>query len=582
MDERTVSSEVIANIVDGLVSSIRGNEDQYGMRSSAVRHFVNRCKSLLHRQDYTLETSFWNSVVLRLIESEYHPPSTAPAILSHVLDLSGREQKPAQDAGPEIQSGLMAGHSAASFGLLHQILECYCHLGDAVGAVRTFKRIHYWVDEYRQIARSKVAVEFIGESSPTEAIDENGMDRVGYQIPHSTLAAFLDLLTDAKEYEVGNLLLSSRDVDGEPRLYESAVLQPALLRFASMTSNSELVKVVTNYMALQSNVFSDEALIAILHCQIRLGNWPEVDKLFYHLANERKLQVEALDIMTLAGTIIRLQQAMESGTSNQVQLSQARGMLKLLLRGTHRPKPHPSQPRDYSQVRLLHQCNRILASVPELIQSTVSWSGIQNVQAHAAVPIPARAFNVLLDAIVEVYGSERGKAMFEAWCWVRKEHKTDVKEIKGEATPLIDEEYTVAREKVVQSNQQTVRTVLRPLVSTQQASRASLRRVKSGIPSTGNADFEQQRPGSVSGRQETSSHDMQLPVSFCENSTSDLCQTGQDPTEAVLEWGVEKYREMGLTDSEIKVLVPASSCSETRGTSHNSQTAKPTYDDEIW
>lgn len=570
MDERTVSSEVVANIVDGLLGSIRDSEDQYGMRSSAVRHFVNRCKSLLDRQDYTLETGFWNSVVLRLIESGYHPPSSAAGILFRVLDLSGREQKPGQEAGPENQSGLMAGHSAASFGLLHQILECYCQLGDAIGAVRTFKRIQNWTNDKRQSAQSEVTVGF-----------ENDMARVGYQIPHSTLAAFLDLLTDAKEYDMGNQLLSSTDVDGVPRLYESTVLQPALLRFASVTSNSELIKAVSECMASQANGFSDEVIKAILHCQIRLRNWPEVDKLFDRLANERRLQVEALDIMTLAGTVIRLQQATKSGTSNQVQLSQAQGMLILLLRGKYRPKPDPSQPRDYSQVRLLNQCKRILASVPGLIQSTAFWVGIQNVQAHAAVPIPASAFNVLLDAIVEVYGCERGKAMFDAWCLVRNGNKVDVKGIEGEAAPLIAEEHTDAQERVVISNQQTVRIVLQPLLTTQQASRGSLRGGKSDVPSRAKADIEEDRPGSMPRGQENASQDAHMPMSLQERSTSDLCQAGQDPTEPLLEWGIEKYREMGLTDFEIKVLVPVSFPTKKRGTSQNSQTGMPTHDEDI-
>jgi len=544
MDERTVSSEVIANIVDGLVASIRVNADHHGMRSSTVRHFVNQCKSLLDRQDYALETGFWNLVVLRLIESEYYPPSSAPAILSRVLDLSGGDRKPSDKASPknpETQSEPVVGHSAASFGLLHQILDYYCHLGDALGAVRTFKRIQNWTNDDRKRAQTEISVRFDWKSDPSEATEENDIAPIGYQIPQSTLAAFLNLLTDAKEYAMGNLLLSSEGVHGPiitPRLYESPTLQPALLRFASGTSNSELVKAVTDCMASQSNVFSEEALKAILHCQIKVANWPEVDKLFNHLANKRRLQVDGVDIMTLAGTIIRLQRATKSGENNQIQLSQAQGMLKLLLRGNYRPKPDPSQPRDYSQLRLLNQCNRILASVPELVQSSDSWTGNHELQAQAPVPIPARAFNILLDAVVEVHGCERGKAMVDAWCLVRRDNNPDVdtnfvkedrdveEPIDGGPTSRIAEEYMDGQERIVAIDQQTIRTVLQPLVSTRVTNRGSY------------------------------------------------------PTESLLEWGAEKYRELGLNDSEINTLIPTYFLTKKRGVSQISQTVAPANDDD--
>ena len=547
MNERTVSSEVIANIVDGLVASIRDNADEHGMRSSTVRHFVSQCKSFLDRQHYNVEVRFWNSVVLRLIDSEYCPPSSAPGILTRVLDLCGKYPNPSHKASPENpenQSELMMHHSVASFGLLHQVLDNYCHLGDALGAVRTFKRIQNWTNDNHKRAQREVAVGLDGKRKIIEPNEVDDMATIGYLIPQSTLAAFLNLLTDAKEYAMGNLLLSSEGANVPvipPRLYGSPTLQPALLRFASVTSNSGLIMAITDCMASQLSRFSEEALKAILHCQIRLGNWPEVDKLFIHLANQRRLQVEGLDIMTLAGTVIRLQQATKSGESNQIQLSQAQGMLKLLLRGKYRPKPDPSQPRDYSQLRLLNQCNRILASVPELVQSTISWTGTQAEQANAPVPIPARAFNVLLDAIVEVYGCGRGKAMVDEWCLVRMNSKTAVKldDVMGEesyaeepimrrATSLMAGKYTLEPEKVVALNQQTIRTVLQPLLSTQQAKRDS------------------------------------------------------NPTEPLLEWGANKYRELGLTDAEIKTLIPISFLTRTAGILRISQNAAPANGEDLW
>lgn len=580
MEERTLSSEVIANIVDGLLGSIRDNGDHYGMRSSAVRHFINRCKFLLDRQGSNSETGFWNSVVLRLIESDHYPPASAPGILYRILDLSGREQKPVQEAGPEHQSKLIVGHSGASFGLLHQILDEFCRLGDAIGAIRTFQRIQNWASDNRQHAQREGTTGSDGKSEPTEANEENATATAGYPIPQSTVAAFLDLLTDAKEYDVGNLLLSSENVDVpfiEPRSYESSVLQPALLRFATATSNAELLKDVINRMASQSDIFSEEALRTILQCQIKLGNWPEVDKLFKHLANERGLRVEPLDIMTLAGTIIRLQQVVGAGKSTQAQLSQAQGMLKLLLRGAYRPEPDPSQPRDFSQLRSLTQCNRILASVPELEQSTASWTVMQNVQAHAPVSIPTKAFNTLLDAIVEAYGCDRGRAMFDTWCLVRKEKGIDENEsITSVATPSTTGELPHGQEKPVIPNQQTVRTVLQPILRTQKASPGSLWRAKLDVSNGEKSDRELHLPGSRSDGQEGGTLDLPPTASVNQTSVSELGPPGDDPTETLVEWGIEKYREIGLADSEIKILVPGSFHTRKRGASRISKAATPT------
>ena len=575
MDERTVSSEVVANILDGLVSFIRHEDDKSGLRPTAVRHYINTCKSLLDRQDSALDPTFYESIVFRLLEYDYYPPATMPKVLNRILDLSKREPKDIRGIQEMHGDEIVVDHSAASVGLLQQVLDAYCRLGDVVNALRTFRRLQNWIQDNRRRAQ----MELLRSSAVlSDSVNLDGNDEISgisYQIPSSTLAAFLDLLTDAQEYDTEKLLLYSAEAGGPAipaHLYDSSTLQPSLLKFATATGDSRLLDTVTTSMVSNMETFPEHALRSILHCQIKLYKWSEVDELLSYLTKERSLKINAYDIMFLAGTVLRLLAGKPNSKTSPTQLRRAQAMLlKVLYSDAYRTLPDPSQIRDFSEVREINQCSRILSQVPALQHAMALPVNDEEIsgQTHAPVAIPVNAFNVLLKAVVETSGSESGRAIFEMWCNIPAPMGSGAEQ--HEEGVMSTQHRLNMQERVVTPDLQTVRVIIEPLQRSQSSTLPSVGR-RQPTPSEESALVEQDPAISVQskpGEEHTEQADGMASV--LKRLNWDLSPAHQESEQALIDWGISKYRQMGLSDAEIDVIIPGSRCVTVETTDKNDE-----------
>ncbi|MCJ1432456.1 hypothetical protein MMC27_001812 [Xylographa pallens] len=552
LNERTVSSEVIAAVAEGLVSVIRGPGSRSGLSSSAVRFHINICKALLECQTAGSMHTFWNSILFRLIAFDYQSPETLPGVLNRLLDIApSNAERPRTTEGGDIEDS--ADHRGASFGLLHQTLDTYIRLGDINGALRTFRRLQNWIDATRVQTVQVFWRDY--ESMPerdqsNETTDIAGLD---YEIPHSTLASFLDLVRTAREYELGRWLLYSNEVDGPvipPALYQSAVLQPALLRFASASADSGLMRRVTQSMTLAGKVYTVEILRTILQCQMRSGRLKDVDELLIYLTTERELPIRAYDITVLAATVLSLENSAITSEESHRSLRQVQSMLERVLSGAYQPKRNFSQQRDYSSERQINQLCRIFASVPGALNATTQKLIQQSGQSHAPVRVETDAFNVLLDAVVDAFGSHAGKGLYDRWCEIPDEPLVFHESASDDdPIPLVDDRL-LPSEKVVVPNIATIHIILRPLLRSLQSNEVVS--LQSEIRPAKDSQEESQSIVSVEREEgEQSVHSW---------NTISLPNKTQSPqtTEMLLAWGAATYRRLGLSTSEINVAIPGS------------------------
>ena len=558
MPQRTVSSEVVAAIANAVIDTTRGVEDQSGLSSGAVRDHVQKCKALLARQSSSLKQEFWNAIFLRMLSSDYYPPDSLPHVVTRILDLTKRDHKGSNILHSGIQGDTL-DHPIATLGVLHQILFAHSRRGDLNAALSTFGRLQTWVDDNRR----NVLTEFWNDfDSMPEMSDHNGaceLDGVLYQLPELTLAAFLDLITSTKEYDLGKWLLYSDEVDGPiiPRSsYSSYVLQPALLRFASATSDSTLLRLVTENMTIRSQGFSEDLLRTILHCQIKLRRWTEVADLFTHLTSMRKLPIEALDIMVLAGEVLKLEHMDSFPEIKKLHLRQTQQMLESVLRGAYPTPTAPWQPRDISPVRQFNQSCRVLASVPGSLQRLAQEYIAQSGQSHAPVPIPTSAFNALLDVVVETLGSGRGKALFDLWCRAPRKPAPRTEEPLQGIGDLLTIDVLDKQEKIVTPNLQTIHVILHPVLKSQQYRQVLARLAKSeGAGMTGKKNAvsytEPKQHNDTSKVTETITIARELQFYR-------LAIQKEEFEEELLKWGILMYKEMGLSKSEINMMIPGS------------------------
>ncbi|MCJ1305106.1 hypothetical protein MMC08_007920 [Hypocenomyce scalaris] len=481
MGPRTISSEVIAALIDGLVNLVRPVSEIHGKTPVLVWENINTCKKILERERFGLASNSWNSIILRLVESQAFNSEAEPAMLERILDFAPTYQQELEASNSPAAPGssaqaYVAEQSAASLGLLHRTLDAFACQGDLLGALRTLKRLQSLVDANR----IKLIKEFKGqmedrirngdEDNPASAGEYKSADVPGFhpQVPFSTLAVFLDLVTDARLVEVGKWLLYADDIDGRlipSNYYRIKSLQPALLRFATATADLGLFSRVARDM---KSPLPESHLRALLHCQIGLGKWDAVEDFFKYGKFWRNIEWGVTDVMVVARSYLRLERSDE--LESRVARTSAYSLLQDLLQGKYNLPHIPSQERNFSRERLLNQISRIFKTVPGGLAKLASMFPVDTGQAHATISIPVDAFNILLEGVVETYGSLAGRKLWHWWCRKPKTSKTQGSDDVNAPRKRV----WVAgagSEQVVTPNLKTLRLLLRPAVEVSEEAR---------------------------------------------------------------------------------------------------------------
>ena len=454
MGPRTVSREVILALMDALSSAFDPYE--YGQSARNVPAIttlsMSACRTLLGIKALGLQENFINKSIINVVESGVVDLAATPRGLEHVLEMSPtyRRQTKSQEHIHE------AEYSAASIGLLHMALYAYSRQSNVKGALRVFHKLHSLVDtnHRRRIAEFAEGLKrgHRFDEHNDENIDENLNDTIFTEVPVYILASFLDLVTDAGLYELGNWILFSNDVDGPmipTSFYSEEALKPALLRFAEATGNGELFSNISEHLVPP---LSKAVLRILLHCQITSDKWDAAEEVLRHLQREADGALIAKDTMVLARAILRSE--MNSSASHQSG-SRAYILLQDLLQGKLLPARNLSSVRDYSEYRLLTQISRILHSLPGSLGQMPTHAFSQLGRANAPIEIPTEAFNILLEGVVEAYGSIAGRKLWTQWCHPFAESYT-----LAPSRALL---YLGDDKKVVTPSLQTLRVIMRPL-----------------------------------------------------------------------------------------------------------------------
>ena len=463
MGTRTISSEVIAAIIDGLLSTVQARRGSHDNSVAGALQCIGTCKDFLDRKNCGLYPNTWNSVVVRMTNILASEPISRPDLMEQLLILvpAYLQERHAINYPPpgSLSPNYVINESAAGLGLLHRTLQAYSQEGNLQGALRTFRRMQRLVDTNRAASMERFLNE-VEQLSPCLGNDvdsitrEQILDVPGFylEIPDYTLAAFLNLLTDSKLYDLGRWLIYANDVDGptiSPELYASPLLQPALLRFATATADADLAIKITE--RLQAPL-SEHLLRTLLHSQIALSKWASVEELLSTLTMEKSHRLTASDVTAVAKVILEIEsQSLQNPTKSE-SLIRPTELLQNILRGQYNSPTNPAEQRDLSQARMLNQLSRIFGSVCGKLALISSPFIRDSGQEHSTTEIPVDAFNILLESVVHSHGSLAGKRLWEKWCY-----NSDGKADANEALPENSEQ-------VVKTNLSTIRIIVQPLL----------------------------------------------------------------------------------------------------------------------
>jgi len=423
MGIRTVSQEVILTIIDGIINTSSCDTSAFGNSVADVYQSIADCRELLKRNQVDAAADDLNAIILRILESSGSDTEASPSSLQRLLS---RRLKQFQYQGAGTESALHAqesiDQSAAILGLSHRMLDSFARQSNLQGSLQALANIQNIIDANRDT----YIQEFASDLRERLRKGEEGQDLIAKdsqrgptslrpQIPIHALVSLLELITNSKYLDLGRWLLFNDDIDGgiiDHRLYSNPNLQPSLLHFATLTGDDELLNRVLQYL---QPPLSELVLHSLLRCQIVLGKWDAVQRFLEHFKRTPGMSWIPSDVTAIAASIFQMSQS----PSDQDQvIMQAKAILKRLLEGKYNPPRDASQLPNFTFVQSANQLARILKSIPGntyhdvIAEESVSSSG----QLHNIIEIPASAFNIPLEAIVECHGCAAGKDFWERWC----------------------------------------------------------------------------------------------------------------------------------------------------------------------
>ena len=520
MGTRTISREVVLALFDGLLNDPQTATGGLGMTVVELQRSIVACKSLLDCNDSELDHHFMDAAILRIYES-FENVKERPRSLNRILDLSSTDLKQETHSSGMKASAQGQGidYRAAILGLYHRSLTHFSVEGNLEGSLQTLRKIQSTIDAQREekiLAFADELKQRLGRGDDVSDLIGDEEDAVALiqppQIPTSALISLVDLITNSRLFDLGNWLLLNEDIDGglmDPALYSNQDLQPALLRFGTATSNSRLLTKILSGLEIP---LSEPVVHALLRFQVALGKWTAVEELLEYLKSTPDMAWKPSDAASIAKAILQMEHK-SSSHADVDSIPRALSLVQNLVNGKYNSKADPSQLiPDFSQIRMANQVGRILRTLPgSLNQITTRPSGA-DLRTHASTDITPNTFNILLETMVDHYGSLAGKKLWDQWC---REPKTPKREHKPHSS-LED------HERVVTPTLYMLRSALRPVLETRRALHVAMKE-------------EFKTPG-----------DLKAATKF----------RLADEDQKILDWGISLYKKFGLSNDEINGEIP--------------------------
>ncbi|KAG8632071.1 hypothetical protein KVT40_001211 [Elsinoe batatas] len=425
--ENTISSEVISAYVDGLINHVSVGVGSRGVHPGNVVGLLVRIKNFLTKNRFSLESTSWDAIIQRILESESIDVEAATSLTERLLTLSstyGEEKSarntPTRDEAWRPLAPYLVDGSALSIGVTHRVLKAYIDRGNFAAAFYTFQNLQMRTDENKRLSMAAFfkQIRRAPPKTPTNAVEFESPYSQAFpafytMLPVDVLAPFLDLITEVGAFEFGKWLLASHDIDGPvigPQAYRDRDMAPAIIRFLAASKNEELLSQMLQ--RLQTDPHADtlpiSVFIAILESQFRLGNpiaaLAPVDNLFY----SDKIKVR--EVETLVAVLAREALKVEDRNSPVVIK-----LWKLL--GT---ADGPNLSVRTSTAVLLMMADD---TMKELCLESVS------LPATVSFRMSVRAFNAVLDGCTSAKGSTAGRNLLCRFSRLANEISPDTKQV---------------------------------------------------------------------------------------------------------------------------------------------------------
>jgi hypothetical protein len=380
---------------------------------------IKTLKGFLDKNNLSLGSSAWDSIMARLIESGGFVPENRPELLLRVFELApgfGGEVGAANaSASARTEVPYFFEPTTIPLSFLHRAMRAFITNGDIQGAMATLSMLQQHTDDNKQKSVQQF-FEFL-RNSPQLRPDEpftSHLPPVDFpafdtKLPLPLLARLLDLVTESKLYDLGRWMLFSEDLDGpliNPESHSHRNISASVVRFGTMTGENKLVldiikKAGTWNEKHQQQRMPAEILTALLCSQIKLRRWDPFKDMQKYVEETSTFRPRPIIISSFVAELLR--------TSSDPEEVKIRG-------------------QDTFTGLLFAWENMILSNIRDelycvlSIMSTVDseWkaycSRFLAFSLRQAVCLSTDDFNRVLSGVLDGYGSAKGKAIVETWC----------------------------------------------------------------------------------------------------------------------------------------------------------------------
>ncbi|OAL32756.1 hypothetical protein AYO22_00230 [Fonsecaea multimorphosa] len=426
---RFISAEVVLAIVDCLINNIGVSAADSEVSVTNILNDINELISFAGSHSRT--PAYFDYVAVRLLQTEsMYNVDKADRLrelahtISRLRSLCHVEQSHQQSSGLDFDSIL--DHSEVHAGILHQALQACVEANLVTKAVDIFTEIQKMVDGNK--------LEAIGEFLSLSLGPEDGfftsrhakgqsefLNTYG-QLPTYKLPPFLDLVSNAKLFGVGDWLLFSEDVDGAllpSSTWGKPSVTAALIRYASVKNDPLLVKHILNLTKRSARKLTVNVLRALVVHHINACDWTNAALNLRDLRRAEGGGYSPKIVASLAAKILNLE--VDPATTLQADaesdLSQAMLLLCNILDGIYDSPPagfRIDQKKTFRQ-----QVGYLLRLLENVTDSEIGDAATRFKPRFPVSNEPNLAtdtFNVLFAAIVETKGVLEGRDIWYLFC----------------------------------------------------------------------------------------------------------------------------------------------------------------------
>lgn len=423
--QRSISSEVVTALVDGLVNDVRLG---VGARGSTPEYLVERIKALKRFLDdnlLSLGSTTWDSVISRLLESGSIVPEKRPEMLLSIMDLAsafGTEvsavNASSRPTATESEPPYFFEPTTLPIGLLHRTMRSFVQIGDIAGAMSTLERLQELTDRNKQKSLAHFfetlkTIPLRQEEPFTSRLPPIEFPAFENQLSVPLLANLLDLITDANMHDLGRWLLFSEDLDGpliRPGMYGNLVMAASIIRFGTMAGEHELVLKIVNKTSTSDDTamkhrMPHELFTALICSQIKLHRWPSVRGMQKYVLNSPGFRVKPQIVAQFAAELLR------TSTSTEVL-----GNISLDARTAFRDMLFA-----WESLVLNDMQNELYCILAILSSVHTQWkeycSQFLARTAQQGIKLSSDDFNTILGGVIDRYGAAKAKQVVEMWCY---------------------------------------------------------------------------------------------------------------------------------------------------------------------